>query len=284
MNRKWTYSVAALALALALLSTGCQFYTKLQARDHLNKGVQAFRSAKYSAAIDNFKEAIRLDPSFSSARLYLAVAYFQQWVPGTVSPDNDQYLQSARDWFNDVLSREPDNAIALEYMAQLNYSETQGIADLDAKIKKLDEANEWYEKLASHDPKSKNAYYMMGVITWTKCFSTLSVARARAMMRPEDPPPLKDKKAREELRGKYWDMINVAIQNLNHSLEIDPKYDDAMAYLNLLYRERADLEGTAEEAKTDLSQADSWMQKTLDMRKAKAGMTATEAPAAGGSQ
>jgi len=139
MNRKWTYSVAALALALVLLSTGCQFYTKLQARDHLNKGVQAFRSAKYSAAIDNFKEAIRLDPSFSSARLYLAVAYFQQWVPGTESPDNLQYLQSARDWFNDVLSREPDNAIALEYMAQLNYSETQGIADLDAKIKKLDE-------------------------------------------------------------------------------------------------------------------------------------------------
>jgi tetratricopeptide (TPR) repeat protein len=284
MNRKWTYSVAALALLLALFGTGCQFYTKLQARDHLNKGVQAFRNARYSDAVDHFKNAIQLDPSFSSARLYLAVAYFQQWVPGTVgNPDNDKNLQLAREEFNDVLSREPDNNIALEYMAQLNYSETQSIADLDAKIKKLDEARDWYEKLASHDSKSKNAFYMMGVITWTKCFSTLSIARVRASMRPEDPPPLKDKKAREELRAKYWDMINGGVQNLTHALDIDAKYDDAMAYLNLLYRERADLEATPEEAKADLNQADAWMQKTLEIRKTKAGMAA-EGAAAGGQQ
>ena len=91
-------------------------------------------------------------------------------------------------------------------------------------------------------------------------------------MRPEDPGPLKDKKVRDELRAKYLDMVNDGIKNLDQALEIDPRYDDAMAYLNLLYRERADLAGhTRESTRPTSNQADAWLQKTLDTRKAKAG-------------
>jgi len=142
MNRKWTYLVAALAMALVLVSgTGCK---KLRARDDLNKGVQAFRNARYSDAVDKFKEAIELDPTFPTARLYLAIAYFQQWIPGSDEPDNEKMLQAAKDQFNKVLQEDPKNAVAIEYLAQLNYSETQGIKDLDKKIAKLDEAQTWY--------------------------------------------------------------------------------------------------------------------------------------------
>ncbi len=282
MNRKWTYLVVALVAALVLVSgTGCK---KLRARDNLNKGVQAFRSAKYSDAVDKFKEAIELDPTFPTAKLYLAIAYFQQWIPGSVEPDNEKMLQAAKDQFNQVLQEDRNNAIAIEYMAQLNYNETQGIKDLDKKAAKFDEAQKWYEDLVRVDPKNKGAYYSLGVITWGKWYPILTLARAKAGMRPEDPGPLKDKKVREELRAKYWDMINGGIANLNHALEIDRQYDDAMAYLNLLYRERADLAATPEEYKADISTADSWMQKTLDVRKAKAGMTAEVAPASAGSQ
>jgi tetratricopeptide (TPR) repeat protein len=278
MNRKWTYSVAALAMALVLvLSTGCE---KLRARDNLNKGVQAFKSARYSEAVERFKTAVELDPTFPTARLYLAIAYFQQWIPGAPSPDNVQMLQAAKDQFNEVLSRDPGNTVALAYMAQLNYSETQGISDMDQKMKKLDEARDWYERLAKADPKSKDAFYSLGVITWAKWYPILSQARSQMKMRPDEPGPLKDKKAREELRTKYWDMINDGIQNLNHALDLDPKYDEAMAYLNLLYRERADLADTQDEYKADVNQADMWMQKTLQTRKDKAGLTASVAPAA----
>jgi tetratricopeptide (TPR) repeat protein len=273
MNRKWTYSIAALAVALALVcGAGCQ---KLRARDNLNKGVQAFKSAKYSAAVERFKEAIELDPTFPTARLYLAIAYFQQWVPGNITdPDNQKMLDAAKEQFNLVLRDEPRNAVAIEYLAQLNYSETQGIRDLDQKIQKLDEAKTWYQRLSDVDPRNKNAQYSLGVITWAKWYPVLTLARAKAGMRPEDPGPLKDKKAREELRAKYWDMINTGIGNLNEALNIDPNYDDAMAYLNLLYRERADLASTPEDYKADIAQADSWMQKTLDKRKQKAGVSA----------
>jgi tetratricopeptide (TPR) repeat protein len=282
MNRKWTYLLPVLAIVLALVSgTGCR---KLRARDDLNKGVQAFRNARYSDAVDKFKEAIELDPTFPTARLYLAIAYFQQWIPGSNEPDNDKMLQAAKDQFNRVLQDDPKNGVAIEYLAQLNYSETQGIKDLDQKIQKLDEAQTWYQRLSDVEPKNKTALYSLGVIAWAKWYPTLTVARAKAGMKPEDPGPLKDKKAREELRGKYLDMINAGIGNLNHALEIDPTYDDAMAYLNLLYRERADLAATPEEYKADIGQADTWMTKTLDMRKKKAGMTADVTPASAGSQ
>jgi Tfp pilus assembly protein PilF len=80
MNRKWTYSLAALALALAVVfSSGCE---KLRARDQLNKGVQSFRNARYTDAVERFKTAIDLDPTFQTARLYLAMAYFQQYKIG----------------------------------------------------------------------------------------------------------------------------------------------------------------------------------------------------------
>ena len=51
---------ASIALiGLAVLSVGCN---KLKARDNLNKGVNAFKAGQYTAAADDFKTAIDLDP------------------------------------------------------------------------------------------------------------------------------------------------------------------------------------------------------------------------------
>src|SRR5579871_4996165 len=72
--------LTVLAVLLALLaSVGCN---KLRARDKLNKGVQAYKNAKYEDAIENFKDAVELDPSLVNARLYLATAYMGQYIPG----------------------------------------------------------------------------------------------------------------------------------------------------------------------------------------------------------
>jgi len=89
-------------------------------------------------------------------------------------------------------------------------------------------------------------------------------------MKPEDPGPIKDKKVKEELKVQYLPMINDGIQNLQKALEIDKEYDDAMAYMNLLIRERADLDDTQEEYKKDVQTADDWVQKTLATKKMKA--------------
>ena len=66
------------------------------------------------------------------------------------------------------------------------------------------------------------------------------------------PGPIKDKKVKEELKAKYWPMIDDGIENLEKALQLDPEYDDAMAYVNLLFRERADLVDTPEEYKKEI--------------------------------
>ncbi len=72
------------AAALALMAgVGCN---KLKARDHLNKGVQAYKNSKFEQAIDHFQQAVALDPSLINARLYLATAYAQQYIPGADTP------------------------------------------------------------------------------------------------------------------------------------------------------------------------------------------------------
>ena len=42
-----------------------------------------------------------------------------------------------------------------------------------------------------------------------------------------------------------------------------------MAYVNLLYRERADLHESDELREEDIQQADTWMEKALEIKKAR---------------
>jgi len=249
--------VGSLAVAaLTLFASGCQ---KLKARDELNKGVQAFKNAQYPQAVERFKTAVELDPSFSTARLYLATAYMQQYIPGADSPDNMQMADAAKDQFEHVLSAEPKNELAIASIANLYFQE-----------KKFDEAEKWYQKQVEVDPKSKEAYYTLGVIAWTKAFQPRMDARAKLGMKPEDPGPIKDKKVRAELAAKNGPVIDEGIKDLDKALQLDPEYDDAMAYENLLYREKADLEDSPEAYKKDTEIADNWVQKSLDTRKIKA--------------
>ena len=75
------------AVLVMLSSTGCN---KLKARDHLNKGVQAYKNSKFEQAIDHFQQAVALDPTLINARLYLATAFAQQYIPGADTPDNNR--------------------------------------------------------------------------------------------------------------------------------------------------------------------------------------------------
>src|ERR1039457_200819 len=102
--------------ALALLSAGCQ---QLKSRDQLNKGVSAFKSAQYPEAVEHFKNAVQLEPDFAVARLYLATAYMQQYIPGANSPENNQMAQAAHDQFMLVLEKDSKDKVAIASIASL---------------------------------------------------------------------------------------------------------------------------------------------------------------------
>jgi hypothetical protein len=88
-------------------------------------------------------------------------------------------------------------------------------------------------------------------------------------MRQEDPGPIKDKKVREQLKAQWGPVIDSGLKALDKALEINPEFDDAMAYENLLVRERADLTDNKEEYAQQIKVADAWVAKALATKKAK---------------
>ena len=155
-----------LAAALALIaSTSC---AKLQARDHLNKGVQAFKNAKYEQAIDHFQQSVALDPTLLNARLYLATALAQQYIPGADTPDNNKFAEQAIDQYKIVLGSEPKNINSIK-----------GIAYLYLQMKKFDMAKEYYKKASDADPNDPEPYYSVAVIDWTQTYQPRQEARAK---------------------------------------------------------------------------------------------------------
>jgi tetratricopeptide (TPR) repeat protein len=253
-----------LAMLLALLSAvGCE---KLRARDQINKGVQAYKNAKYEDAIDHFQKAVQLDPSLLNARLYLATAYMQQYIPGADSPDNNRFAEQAIDEFKKVLDTTPTPPKEQRILA------LKGIASLYFNMKKMDLAKQYHEQVAALDPNDPEVYYSIAVIDWTQAYQPRLEARAKLGLKPTD--DIKDKKTCAELQKEISGnqaVVDDGIAKLQKALELRPDYDDAMAYLNLMYRERADLECDDPAARAaDLKTADDWVDKTLATKKAKA--------------
>jgi Tfp pilus assembly protein PilF len=174
------------------------------------------------------------------------------------------------DQFNTVLQTDPKNSVAIASIASLYLNE-----------KKLDDSQQWYEKLASVDPNNKDAYYSLGFIAWSKWYPALGTERAKLHMKPEDPGPIKDKKVKAALKEQYGAIVDAGLKNLDKALEIDPEYDDAMAYENLLIRERADLADSKEQYEQETKVADGWVQKVLATKKLKEEKKAAKAQGGG---
>jgi tetratricopeptide (TPR) repeat protein len=253
------------AAALLLVSgVGCD---KLRARNQLNQGVKAYKDAKYEEAIEKFKNAIEYDPNLLNARMYLATAYSQQYVPGSEDTENKNIGEQAIDQYKKVIESNPSKDQLI--------NSTKGVAGLYLQMKRFDDSRQYYIKATELDPNDPEPYYSVGVIEWTKSFQPRAEARAKLGLKPTE--QLKDKKVCAELHAKNWDTVADGMTMLNKAIALRPDYDDAMAYLNLLYRERADIQCDDQEAYvSDLKAADAWQDKTLATKKERAEKQASQ--------
>ena len=241
--------------ALVLSSAGCN---KLRARDQLNKGVASYKNARYEQAIEHFKNAVDLDPELKNAKIYLAAAYVAQYIPGVDSPENLQNANNAIAQYKAVLDKDPNNVNAVKSLAGLYF-----------QMKKFDDAKQYNQKAIQLDANDPEAYYSIGVIDWTEAYQPRMEARSKLGLRPDE--PLKDKKVCAQLREQNGQTIQDGIDNLNKALSLRDDYDDAMAYLNLMYREKADREcDQPDQRAADLKTADDWVDKAMAAKKAKA--------------
>lgn len=252
--RFWALGVALTFMVLPV--SGCN---QLQARDQLNKGVEAYKSAHYEEAIEHFQKATELDPKLPMAKTYLATALAQNVVPGETTSDNLKTANQAIQIFQDVLNEQPNDINSMKQIAGIYFS-----------VKNLDQAEDWQKKVLAADPKDAEAAYTIGVIDWTKAHENTLKALQDAGLNDDGKGNVKaPKKVMEPLAEQNKPLVDEALKYLNQALENRPNYDDAMAYLNLVYRRKADVDyGNNAAVTEDVAQADKWRDDAMGTRKA----------------
>jgi tetratricopeptide (TPR) repeat protein len=226
--------------------------------EQVRMGVEAYREAKFAEAEYHFRNAAEMDSNFLEARLYLGTALAQQYIPGGESPENLRVANQAIAAFDAVLKLDAKNATALASVAVIYYN-----------MKQFDKAKEYQRRRIDLEPANPEPYYWIGVLDWAQCFPRQMHLRQDLKLDfPHDPekpgmlPPL-PKDARARLASENGAAVEEGLQNLEKALERKADDRDAMVYLNLLYRQKADLEVEEGARQNDLRIAQEWVDKAL---------------------
>ncbi|HYA95665.1 MAG TPA: hypothetical protein VEC95_05275 [Terriglobales bacterium] len=266
-------TLAALAAALSFTATGCN---KLRARDELNKGVQDYKANQFDKAVEKFKNAKSLDPDLKTARLYLATAYANQYVPGSPDQANVEHANQAVKEFKEVLERDPKNLSAIDGIGSLLFNMAAGPP---TNIDMMKESRSYHQQHIKIKPDDPLPYYWVGLIDWTLAFKANSQMRfdfnkeQPLKKQIKDGDPLPDK-LREQFAAAYGADVDDGMAALRSAIQINPEYDEAMAYLNLLDRQKADMVESPDERRKLLDDADSLIDKVKVIKQKKASQPA----------
>ncbi|HEY2857917.1 MAG TPA: tetratricopeptide repeat protein [Terracidiphilus sp.] len=229
------------------------------AGDELNEGVSAYKAARYDEAIGHFRRATELAPDNAMAKVYLATALAQNVVPALDTPDNLKVAQQAIEMFQQVLAGQPHDINSLKQVAAVYFS-----------VKKLDEARDWQMKVLNEDPTDPEAAYTIGVIDWTKAHqNALKILIAAGLNDDGEGNSNVPANLLSRIRNENADLVEEGLRYLQQAIANRPNYDDAMAYVNLVYRRKADLDFDNPKARgEDVAMAKEWMNKAMAARKA----------------
>jgi tetratricopeptide (TPR) repeat protein len=257
------------ALTLALSSLGC---TKIRARMEIKAANEAYQKEDWSTALQHYKVARQIDPSFDDLTRLVGYSEIGLYVPDDKSPKNEQHADAAILELNNYLQKKPDDRIARDALINmyLNANRTtqaidyfigylkthpadleavKSIATLYAKQGDFNKSLEWYEKITLLDAKNPESFYIFGVVCYEKVAKNMAGA---------DP-------------AQKMDLINRGKGALQHAIEMKPDYAEAMAYLNLLWRQQALVDAITDpvKAQADVAQADAIRNQTMQILNAR---------------
>jgi tetratricopeptide (TPR) repeat protein len=266
-------SVLLLLFAIGMTSPVCSAQlsdldSKIRARDRLNAGVQAFRSGEFDQAIEDFRQAKALDPSLLNARLYLATTYASQFIPGAPSEENTRMGEQAIEEFKGVLDVDPKNLSAIDGIGAILYS----MAGTPFDSVKFEESKSYHQKHILIKPDDPEPYYWVGVIDWGLAFhANKSLREEHNRLEPnkiKDSDPMPNTLG-AQFREQQGVVVDEGIENLKKAMQLRAEYDDAMAFLNLLYRQKAEMEPTEELREADVKTADDLVDQVKALKKKK---------------
>jgi len=132
---------------------------------------------------------------------------------------------------------DPKNATAVANLAQIYY-----------QMKDFDKAKEYQRRRLELEPNNPEPYTGLASLTGPSCYPRQMQLRKDLKLNvptnfsdPDTMPPLPEK-ARAGLEKDNGALVEEGLKALQKAVEIKPNYSDAMVYLSLTYRQRADFD------------------------------------------
>jgi tetratricopeptide (TPR) repeat protein len=252
------------ALTLALSSLGCK---KIQARMEIKAANEAYQKEDYAGALPHYKAARAIDPSFADLDRLVGYSEIGLYVPDDKTAKNEAHADAAIQELNSYLKKRPEDRIARDALINmyLNANRTsqaidyfrnylvghpadleavKSVATLYAKQGDFNESLNWYQKITLLDAKNPEAFYIFGVVCYEKVAKNPPADVAQKM-----------------------DIINRGKDALQHAIDMKSDYAEALAYLNLLWRQQALVDALTDpvKAQADVAQANALRDKTIQI-------------------
>jgi len=275
MMRRQRIGVAALGGLLVFL-TGCEAVVNgLKANYAVKQGNDLYKAQGYLKSVEWYRYATYLRPELAIAYKNAAFAYMGEYKPGSKHPKDLRYAQGAIDNLKRYLDRVPgerdsENYLLTMYLQTERYDEAAAyfqealkngnrdpaetsemmlrIGMIYAKKGDFESSLEWYKKRAEIEKDNPEALYTIGVLCWDKVFHA---------------PLTIDLDRRKQL-------IDMGLDYLTRAMTLRDNYFEAVAYVNLLNREKAKVAqqiGNMDDYAKYMQEADKYQKMAMEMRK-----------------
>ena len=252
----------------------------------LNQGVRASKNGHLDEAILHFQEAMKLAPDQPGFKIYLGNALAQKVAPGVDTPENLKIAQQAINLYQEVIFEPTGHRYILSQPVTdqrfITVKAMTQIARINFSIKKLDESKTWQKKVLAEEPKDAEAAFAVGVIDWMQARQNAQAALTQAGLKDDGEGNAKAPAAvMESIKTRNAALVEEGLKYLSQAVYSKPGNENAMTYLDLTYRRKADLDWADEAArKADLLKAVEWRQKAIDAHKANQEIKSAAAPLA----
>ena len=243
--------------------------SEVRGRRLLQKANQLYRDGQYAAAVAAFEKAEQFVPDLWLLWLNKGYTCRSMLIPGARTAENEAALKCALQAFKRLQELRPADhrgpALYVQTLFDADQFETlagmylrrfqadprdrealQGLIQVYAKWPKhMDDELVWQRRKLELLPDDAEAHYAAGVYIWNQLFSRGGGAdKASFDPRPDPSKPKAPKVppavAPDDLVGQQRvDLADEGIKFLERAVELRPRYQEAMAYVNLLYRQRS---------------------------------------------
>ncbi len=141
-----------LVLAVIFFSTSCEKLkpSNLMANNYFSAGNHHFADGLYRQAIEEYEQALSLNPDLGDIYRYLGEAYKNIYRPGIDTPENMEKADKALEALRKAYELYPNNK-------EVIYS----LGDMYDKLRDFDEAEKLYLKILEMEPGNMDNYYVV---------------------------------------------------------------------------------------------------------------------------